>query len=441
MTLPSPPSIDKVLDLLVDAVCIVDAEGRFLFVSAAFEQIFGYAPEEVIGRHMRDLVHPDDQRRTLEATRRIMNGEPQKHFENRYIRKDGRVVDIMWSARWSETERVRIAVARDISAIKRGQRRQSAIYRISEASHTAADLPSLYAQIHRIISELLPAANFRVAHYESMSDTLSFPYFVDEHKECPEPAPLRADSNLAQVILSGQALLAHTAGSDPGADGALPNWLGAPLTSPNGVIGALVVQCPAGCDGPVRGYTEEDRELLQFVSGQVANAIVRKQAENRLRHMAGHDALTDLPNRILFHDRLDIALSRARREGERLALLYLDLNGFKQVNDRCGHDIGDQLLQDVALKLSDTLRDSDTIARIGGDEFTVLLSNINSIASVDHVCRKIHQAIEQPIEIGGHVLHVSTSIGAALYPEHGDTREQLMKHADRAMYEMKQNGG
>lgn len=437
----APPAIDKVLDLLVDAVCIVDAKGQFLYVSAAFERIFGYTPDEVLGLNMIELILPDDHERTLSAAERIMGGHLQQNFENRYIRKDGRIVDIMWSARWSEEDQARIAVAHDITSRKRAERRQQAIYRLSEATHAAEDLMALYAHIHRIIAELLPAENFHVARYEPMSDTLSFPYFVDEHLSAPEAGPLDAGSRIGELILTGKALLTDTAETEHCHDTTGPDWLGVPLATSAGVIGALILRCPEGDDGRSSGYTEEDLELLQFVSDQVANAITRKQAESRLRHMAGHDALTDLPNRILFQDRLNTALSRARREDERLALLYLDLNGFKEVNDSHGHHIGDQLLQEIALRLRDSLRDSDTIARIGGDEFTVLLSNISSAAGIDRVRGKIHQAIEQPVDIDGHILRVSTSIGAAIYPDHGETSEELLRHADREMYVAKESRG
>ncbi len=437
----APPAIDKVLDLLVDAVCIVDAKGQFLYVSAAFERIFGYTTDEIVGHDMIELVHPDDRERTLAAAEKIMDGQLQLHFENRYIRKDGRVIDIMWSARWADEDQVRIAVARDITARKRIERRQRAIYRLSEATHAAEDIMALYAHIHRIIAELLPAENFHVARYEPMSDSLSYPYFVDEHLNAPETAPLDAGSHIGEVILSGKALLTYASEPEHCHDTAGPDWLGVPLLTSTGVIGALVLRCPNIDDERSSSYTEDDLELLQFVSDQVTNAITRKQAESRLRHIAGHDALTDLPNRILFHDRLNTAISRARREGERLALLYLDLNGFKAVNDSHGHDIGDQLLQEVALRLKDCLRDSDTIARIGGDEFTVLLSKISSAAAIDRVRDKIHQAIEQPIEIGNNALSVSASIGAAIYPDHGENAEQLLRHADREMYSAKESRG
>ncbi|WP_322629392.1 diguanylate cyclase domain-containing protein [Halothiobacillus sp.] len=435
MTEPTPSFLAKIMDLMVDAVCAVDPQGRFVFISSACERIFGYTPDELIGRNMIELVYEEDRERTLAAASNIMAGQLQTHFENRYVRKDGRIVDIMWSARWSETDLIRLAVARDVTVIKRAERKQSAMYRISEAAHATEELPVLYAHIHQIIGELLPANNFGVALYNKSNDSLTFPYFVGENVYSPEFQPLDAHPHLARVIRTGQALLTTISPVPSDAEfGAKPNWLGVPLTAQDGIMGALVVR---GHAHNVR-YTEEDRDLLQFVSSQVTSAIRNKQTEARLRHMAGHDALTDLPNRALFHDRLDRALTYARRDGGHLALLYLDLNGFKQVNDTYGHDIGDRLLQAVANRLTDCLRESDTIARMGGDEFTVLLTKIHTPVGVARVIEKVHEVIGTPYEIGGHVLNISTSIGTSLYPMHGQSHEQLIDHADADMYAEKE---
>jgi len=183
-----PPS--NVMDLLLDAICVVDAEGRYLFVSAAFERIFGYAAGEVIGRPMIEMVYPPDRERTLRAAADIMAGQDQLHFENRYVRKDGQVVDIMWSARWSEADQARVAVGRDVTALKRSENLQGALFDISEAAYTAEHLPALFRRIHQIIGELLPANNFFVALYDDKKDELSFPYFIDEHDPAPEPRKL-----------------------------------------------------------------------------------------------------------------------------------------------------------------------------------------------------------------------------------------------------------
>jgi diguanylate cyclase (GGDEF)-like protein/PAS domain S-box-containing protein len=434
----------NVMDLLLDAICVVDADGRYLFVSAAFERIFGYAPKEVIGRPMIELVYPPDRERTLAATAEIMSGQPKPHFENRYVRKDGQIVHIMWSARWSEADQARVAVARDITELKRADVLQSALYDISEAANTTEDLLALFRRIHGIVGTLLPANNLFVALYDEKKDELSFPYYVDAHDLAPAPRKLDSGTLSAEVIRSGQALLLT-----PDTDVALSehidtiigkdslDWLGVPLNSSKGIIGALVVQ---SYSGEVR-YTEQDKSLLQFVSNQIASAIVRKQNEAWLQYIAHHDPLTDLPNRELFHDRLQTALARARRNKERLVVLYIDLDGFKEVNDGHGHAVGDLLLQEVAQRIRRCLRESDTVGRIGGDEFVVLLNNITLPEHGAVVAEKIRAVLDRPFELGGKRLHISSSIGVAAYPEHGDDNKQLIRHADEAMYAAKKNGG
>ncbi len=428
--------LPKVLDHLLDTVCVVDEEGRYVFVNAACERLLGYKQDELIGRNMIDLVFPADRKRTLEAAAEIMSGQPKMHFENRYVRKDGELVHIMWSARWLEDERIRLAVARDATAFRRTARLQSALYQISEAAHAADGLLGLYRHIHKIVGELLPAENFSVALYDSASDTLSYPYIVDERVQALDAHPLRAGTPIAEVLRTGEALLLTREGSGDEADttsAAGGGWLGVPLVSQTGVMGALVVQAYTGS---VR-YTQDDKDLLQFVSIQVAAAIERKQTETRLHHMARHDPLTDLPNRTLFHDRFDMALKRARRYKERLALLYLDLDGFKEVNDTFGHEFGDRLLCDVARRLGQCVRESDTIGRVGGDEFSVLLAKIHEPRCADIMIEKIRTAIEAPFELDGHTLAVSVSVGAAIYPEHGGDQEKLFRHADASMYAAK----
>ncbi|HET6725332.1 MAG TPA: diguanylate cyclase [Gammaproteobacteria bacterium] len=421
------------MDLLMDTICVVDAEGRYVFVSAACESLFGYTREELIGRSMIELVHPDDRERTLAAAANVMRGQSHIHFENRYVRKDGRIVHIMWSARWSEPDRVRLAVARDVTALKRAEQTQNAIYRIADAAHGVAGLPTLCRRIHRIIGELLPADNFFVALYDAGGKTLSFPYyFVGKEVQELESQPLDAGTPIARVIESGEALLADIeAGEYDVREDA--DWLGVPLRSRRTVMGALVVQT---CLHDAR-YSEDDKALLQFVSTQVADAILHKQAESRLRHMALYDALTDLPNRNLFHDRLDTALKRARRDREQLALLYLDVNEFKHVNDEYGHEAGDALLREVAQRLSGCIRASDTVGRMGGDEFTIVLNNVQGVECVDGVCAKLQAALDAPFELNGQPMTISASIGFAVYPEHGDTKEQLLRHADASMYAAK----
>lgn len=390
------------IDLLLDAVCAVDKQGRFVFVSAACERIFGYSADEMIGQLMIDMVHPADRQRTLDAAREIMGGEPKLNFENRYLRKDGRVVHILWSARWSEVDQLRIAVARDITERKQAESRQAALYAISEAAHAAEDLLALFKRIHLIIGEWLPALNFSVALYDEHCAQLNFPYHVDDHEPQPEQPGTMTGRLCTEVIRTGQPILLTP-------DQNAPCWLGVPLNSQNGTIGALIVKSIPGGER----YTEQDMELLQYVCAQVATAIERKQLHARLQHMAQYDQLTQLPNRELLRDRLKASLRLAREDGGYMALLYIDLDRFKQVNDTHGHAVGDMLLQAVANRLKGCVRETDTVARIGGDEFVVLLHSIHASEDTNIVVGKIRQVLAQPLRLDGHNLSIQPSIGVA----------------------------
>lgn len=221
----------------------------------------------------------------------------------------------------------------------------------------------------------------------------------------------------------------------------------------------LVSATNQGCDTPIIVMTDEmeaevDREAIglgasdylikgridcQLIERTIRYAIERKQAERKLARLAHYDALTNIPNRILFRDRLQHAVSLAERGGQTFTLLFIDLDGFKQINDKYGHDIGDQLLRSCAKRICQCLRKSDTVARIGGDEFTVLLEQTETTSSIVRITKKIIRAIERPHTIEHHEVFVGCSIGIAVYPKAGTDVDTLQKHADMAMYEAKQS--
>lgn len=170
-------------------------------------------------------------------------------------------------------------------------------------------------------------------------------------------------------------------------------------------------------------------------------AIERKRTEQHLARLAHHDPLTDIPNRALFRDRLENALRVASREKTRFALMFIDLDDFKVVNDRYGHDIGDGLIRLCAERLQSLLRRSDSMARMGGDEFTLLLLNVENSSGLAHLAVKIIESITTPYEIGGYHISVGCSVGIASYPEAGHDADTLLKSADLAMYQAKQVEG
>jgi diguanylate cyclase (GGDEF)-like protein/PAS domain S-box-containing protein len=177
-----------------------------------------------------------------------------------------------------------------------------------------------------------------------------------------------------------------------------------------------------------------------LIEGTIIDITDRKVALEQVEYQAYHDVLTTLPNRLLFRDRISVALAHARRSRRAVAVMFLDLDQFKLVNDTLGHTVGDGLLQAVAERLVQCVRAEDTVARMGGDEFTVLLSDIPDTRAASTVAQKILESISRPIEVDGHELFITTSVGIAIFPDDGMDPETLLKNADRAMYRAKEAG-
>ena len=181
-------------------------------------------------------------------------------------------------------------------------------------------------------------------------------------------------------------------------------------------------------------------EMTHFI-GVGQDITERKRMEEQLKHQATHDPLTGIPNRVLFEDRLERALLSCRRSGDAVALLFLDLDGFKEVNDSLGHLAGDKLLQTVAERLRRSVRDDDTVARIGGDEFVALLPGVGTSADAENVARKLLAAIQEPIELEGRSMRPNGSVGIAVSSLRTERADALRRRADAALYRAKERGG
>ena len=227
-------------------------------------------------------------------------------------------------------------------------------------------------------------------------------------------------------------------------------YAGVPLVLPSGEsLGALCV-----LDTVPRKLSDAQKQALKTLAHSVVGEIElrrrvseleveverRRVAEAQILQVAMRDPLTSLPNRIALHERLDQQVRMAHRHGGMLAFLFIDLDRFKLINDTLGHDVGDAALVEVAQRLTRTLRDSDTVARLGGDEFAVLLPEVGDADEAVQMAGKLVAALNQPAHLNGHRLHLNASIGVSLYPGHGDDGEQLMRHADLAMYQAKNSG-
>jgi diguanylate cyclase (GGDEF)-like protein/PAS domain S-box-containing protein len=184
---------------------------------------------------------------------------------------------------------------------------------------------------------------------------------------------------------------------------------------------------------------DKDNQIIKLVH-VIRDITERKLMEDALKHQAYHDLLTGLPNRMLFMEHLSFGMTRARRNQKMLAVLFLDLDHFKDINDSMGHTVGDYLLKEVARRLKTCIRESDTVGRMGGDEFTILLSDITHADDALVIVKKIMAIFQETFPVDGRELHTTTSIGISLYPKDGEHAEDLLKNADRAMYHAKEQG-
>jgi len=341
-------------------------------------------------------------------------------------------------------EPIELIILRDHTKEHKDLLLKSCMYDISEATHFSNELEDLYKKIHHVLMSLIDTKNFYIAIADWENNIIHFPYFVDQYDKPPK-SKLIEDGLTEYVLKKGESILVNPEQYDS----ILKNkqieikgrncvdWLGVPLKTDAGLtIGVIVVQ---SYDKTIR-FNEEDKRIVQFVSDQIAMAIKRKMDELQIKKQAYYDQLTGLTNKSLFNDRLNQNIYDAERNDSILAVLFVDLDNFKYVNDSMGHNAGDRLIKIVSNRIKDCLRKTDTVARWGGDEFTIMLPDVKDIANVFNLCSRILNKELSNIVIDNQELRITASIGISMYPQDGDNAETLIKNADTAMYKAKEKG-
>ncbi|WP_286911552.1 sensor domain-containing phosphodiesterase [Idiomarina sp. UBA4520] len=379
----------------------------------------------------------------------------------------------------AELRHVNESLMSEITIRERAEQQTSVLFAISELTNTSDDMGAFYRQLHRQIGKLIHADNFYVALLSDDKKFIHFPYHVDETGNKAEKR--RVGKGLTEYVIkkrepafidSGkrqQLLKANEIELGYGGMKLAKQWLGSPLMMNGQVFGVIAVQT---YDGEFL-YHSDDLELLNFVSQHVAVAIDRKRSaeeiqrvnqflekkvaerteelvseierrkktESNLFHAAHHDNLTGLPNRILFNERLKQAVVHKRRHPEHhFAVLFVDLDRFKNINDTLGHSAGDEFLLEVSKRIGSCVRDNDMVARLGGDEFVILLDTITTIEDAKDVAKRIIQQMNEPFQLNGQEHYSGASIGIAECLEKTDSAERLLRDADAAMYQAKGMG-
>ena len=410
-------------DLSSVGVILCDAkDGRFIQVNRKYCEITGYSEAELRSMTRREVTHPDD--RTIQDSRsaKLLSGEiTEYNVQKRLVRKDESIrwVDITCTALWGHGQKPTqyLAVVQDVTDKRMADEVLfSAMEKLAESElenrlilNSAGD--GIFGlNLKGIITFINPAAAHMLGYKMEQLQGRDIRTLMPKALPDGQPYDFGA-SPIAQALRTGRTQQVAEESFWSSEEGSfLVEYTCTPIYKRDKFTGVVVTF----------------RDISQ-----------RKKSEEQILRLAHYDAITDLPNRTLFLDRLDHEIKKSHRAGKPLALMFLDLDHFKEINDTLGHDVGDLLLKDAARRLQGCVRDSDTVARMGGDEFTVILGELDELETVQRIAQKILQRLAEPFRIDNEIAYVTASIGITIYPQDGSRLEQLLKNADQAMYAAK----
>jgi diguanylate cyclase (GGDEF)-like protein/PAS domain S-box-containing protein len=400
-----------ILEQMHDSYYEVDLAGNFTFVNDAACLNLGYSREELIGSNFQIALSENEAKTVFQAYHTAYTtGEPNKGFAFEVRRKDGSIGFAESSVSLRKNERGEITGFRSISRDVTERKQSEEALRSAEEKYRVLveNINDIFYMLDNQgnITFISPAVE-RLTMYK-MSELIGKPVF-----------PLIHTDDLPGLLESFNHL----------ESGQLVPWEFRLLDKDGRVIFVRTSRQLLYKDGKVIGITAVMTDMTE-----------RKQMEQKLEEMATHDFLTGLPNRVLLTDRFTMAAALAQRNKAGLAVMSLDLDKFKSINDTLGHEAGDQVLKTVSTRLTRIIRASDTLARIGGDEFVLVMQETKGTEDATAIAKKILVAFAEPLLIDGHQVHLSTSIGIAIYPGEAEDLDTLIKKSDSAMYYSKGHG-
>jgi diguanylate cyclase (GGDEF)-like protein/PAS domain S-box-containing protein len=439
----------SLVELSPDAIGVASPDGRILYLNPAAGQLLGTDhPERMVGRYISELIHPDSVEVNRERMARLNRGDAPQLTEERLIRADGSSVTVEVTSckiTW-HGEPAYQTVARDVSVRKEADVFVNGYTRVLELVTQGAVLTETLSVITRLVEELSDGTRCSIVLIEDgYLRHGAAPSLPDEYNAAVDGLPVgEGVGSCGTAAARGEPVIVSDIATDDlwrdHRDIALPFGLRSCWSMPitDSTSGDVLASFAVYSDRP-RSPTTDELRLLEQVTHLAEIAIARKRVEEALAHQALHDDLTGLPNRALLLDRLGQALARARRQQSTVAVLFLDLDHFKVLNDSRGHAAGDELLQAVAGRLRDVIRPSDTVSRFGGDEFVIITEGVSGGDDATLMGERITKAVEAPFLLSAGEVFVSVSVGIALAGDDA-TPETLLRDADVAMYRAKERG-
>ncbi|MFQ6019393.1 MAG: EAL domain-containing protein [Dehalococcoidia bacterium] len=440
------------VDRTADAVCWVAPDARFLYVNEAACQMFGYPCEELLSMTVHD-IDPNYPAEVWPQFWREIKRRGSFTFETCARTGEGETLPVEVTANYLEFDgkEYMCAFARDVSERRRAEEalearahQQAVVAELGQRALAGTHPSVLMDRAVALIAKALDVEYCKVLQLLPGGKALLLRAGVGWKEGHVGHAKVgaKADSQAGYTLISKKPVVVEDLRREK-------RFRGPPLLHDHGVVSGMSVIIhgkgrPYGVLGAHttrrRAFTEYDVHFLQAVANVLATAIERKRAEETITHQAYHDALTDLPNRMLLKEHLTLTLAQARRREQLLALMFLDLDRFELINDAVGHDAGDQLLKSVAEGLTGLVGEGDTVARVGGDEFALVLQGAGVEEAVK-TAQRVFGALWQPWMLADQEFHMTASIGIAVYPNDGTDAETLLKNADTAMHRAKEQGG
>jgi diguanylate cyclase (GGDEF)-like protein/PAS domain S-box-containing protein len=434
------------MDMAHDAIYLIDrATMRFLDVNSAGCTALGYTRAQLLGMGPHEVLTASREELEREYDRVIAHGAEGVRVETTYVRKDASKgwTELFQRALRSGETWIIVATSRDITERRLSDQRQARhlryqerVARFGQSALVKSDPAELIEKAAQAISEALSAEAVGYIDFESGTSQLVLRTVValsaDAH---PGAIACGTDDPIRQVMSSGYLLLTEGDKLPFAWTRELASAALIPVRSDEKVRGVLCV-----CYRPANGFGAEEVNFVQAVSSVLSTALQRIDSEARLAYLAQFDPLTGLPNRALLADRFSQMIVQAKRRGSPLAVLFIDLDEFKAVNDTLGHAGGDGLLREVAARLQAAVRTGDTVARISGDEFAVVVADLLRPEDAALVAQKVIDNLAEPVQIQDSEVFVTASVGIAAFPADGADAETLIGAADAAMYRAKQSG-